>query len=192
MFRSSAAFAIGVGLAAAGHAAEFKRVEFELAPGGRPIPAIEISGEISQGDDIEFRNILRKHRITESHLIFNSPGGDLATAVRLARVIREYGFMTAVAKNGQCLSACFVLYAAGFVRQGQASSTFAYEPSAPSGIGVHRAYESRESMRSMTPEQARTSTKHAQGEMAKALLEFDVPETIVAKVNSVPSNACIN
>ncbi len=45
--------------------------------------------------------------------MFNSPGGSIDAAIKIATIIRDKGWATGVADNGICASACAVAFAGG-------------------------------------------------------------------------------
>lgn len=79
-------------------------------------------------------------------IVLNSPGGDMDAALWIGRAIRRYpvyrqheaGVATAIdeASDAVCLSACVIVFAAGFQRE--ARFDIASDPPLPSRLGVHR------------------------------------------------------
>ncbi|RFB79363.1 hypothetical protein [Methylovirgula sp. 4M-Z18] len=74
-----------------------------------------LSGPIFSGDDIALRDALASAPTRVIYL--NSPGGFIATAGEMGRLIREQHLTTVVdAARARCLSACTVLFASGTTR----------------------------------------------------------------------------
>lgn len=61
-------------------------------------------------------------------VMFNSPGGNVASAMEYGRLIRELGLPTLQVKNHECASACSLAFLGGVQRYAE-----------PGSIGVHRA-----------------------------------------------------
>ena len=62
-----------------------------------------IQGALIGGPDIEF-------------IVFNSPGGDVDTAMKIGRIIRSSNTSTMVAPRGDCLSSCLLMFIGGVKR----------------------------------------------------------------------------
>jgi len=120
-------------------------------------------------------------------LSLDSPGGDLREAIKLARLVRDVGFTTIVEKDARCISACFMLYAAGFTRLGQQGEQPFSHP-AISTIGVHRAFIDPEVMKRLGPAEAREVVRASVTISTAALREFDVPEPIIALMQATPAS----
>ena len=117
-------------------------------------PIVRISGRIAPGDAKAFAKIIREkpdQLRLRTYLSLDSPGGDLKEAIALARIIRDVGFDTIVEEHARCVSACFVLYAAGFRRMGQLPL---FSNRTESAIGVHRAFIDPELMKTLEPSAA--------------------------------------
>ena len=89
---------------------------------------IHLTGEIVDGDAEAFeRAIEGYHKVT---LILESPGGLVREAFRIGATLRQHDFATMVVDNGQCYSACGLIWLASERRYMSASSQ----------IGFHAAY----------------------------------------------------
>jgi hypothetical protein len=90
--------------------------------------AIEMTGEVSPGDDARFKSIISM--MQNGGIVFlESPGGNPFTAMAIGRLIRARGFDTYITA-GTCASACGIIWLAG-VRRGIG----------PTGrVGFHAAY----------------------------------------------------
>ena len=77
--------------------------------------AIYATGPIDIGDAVKFQRVAPQATVDDKGLrriVLESPGGNVAEAVRIAALIRAYDFVTLV--SGECASACaMVLYPAG-------------------------------------------------------------------------------
>jgi hypothetical protein len=112
---------------------------FSSQPNGIPDGgyAIYLTGSIQQQDLQEFKSTLHKLSQTvkadkgsplERILVLDSAGGDVATALRIGRIIRINQMNVAVPDSAKCLSSCVFLLAAGVIKY-------------PWGdVGIHRPY----------------------------------------------------
>jgi len=79
--------------------------------------AILASGEIVANTQKEFISFASSHNIHEGDTIyFDSFGGNVDTSLSLGRSVRAYGLNTAVARNGECASACVFTFMGGVKR----------------------------------------------------------------------------
>lgn len=86
-----------------------------------------IAGEFAHNDDLgEFSAIVRQ--FDPSFVTFDSPGGNLAKAMELGRLIRGYGLSTIQLRGLDCSSACSLAFMGGVVRYAE-----------PGAIGVHKS-----------------------------------------------------
>lgn len=169
------------------NAAKFERASLTVQGAAQGV--IIISGEIEKGDAAAFEQVIyenwqdTRYRLV---LLLDSPGGDLGEARKLGQVIRKIGFNTLVHEDAKCISACFVLYAAGFQRLGQLPLFASREHTS---IGVHRAFIDRELMASLTPAEAQAVVRRSMEVSAASLREFDVPEPIIDIVQGTAAAA---
>ncbi len=86
-----------------------------------------ISGSFEYRDDLsQFRDLA-----TREHLFavgFDSPGGNVAKAMELGRLIRSLGLSTVQARKAECASACSLAFLGGATRIAE-----------PGSIGVHKS-----------------------------------------------------
>ena len=104
----------------------------------RPGTAIKATGPIEIGDAAKLEALVPTATVDEKGLrriILESPGGQVVEAVRIAKIIRDYNFVTLV--GGECASACaMVLYPSG-----------QYAMLLDGGkLGFHGCYDSRTSV----------------------------------------------
>lgn len=99
-------------------------------------------GEIDKGADGRLDRYLEENHVPGKSLLYlNSPGGDLATGIKLGKVIRKHRLFTYVGKDagikkrydtaaGECYSACALAFLGGDYRFYKSGSDY----------GVHRFY----------------------------------------------------
>lgn len=73
-----------------------------------------ITGVIGPGAYRQFRSAIR--RSNPKLIILDGPGGILGEALMIGQEVRRRGLSTLVAANGQCASACAVVYLSGRTR----------------------------------------------------------------------------
>src|SRR5258708_1926135 len=86
---------------------------------GQCVSAWDLSGEIKPGDDIELRSIIEgRDRVSKDHPGFRwstirvfTDGGDVETALKMGRIIRQNDLAVVVSEVGYCRSACVFLLA---------------------------------------------------------------------------------
>jgi hypothetical protein len=93
-----------------------------------------LSGPIENGDDVRLRDLVaeqsrRGQAVTDMYL--DSPGGAVATALRMADIVAAHSVSTIIARGKTCASACAVIFYAGFYKTLQEGGR----------LGVHRAVE---------------------------------------------------
>jgi hypothetical protein len=113
-------------------AADLEAADIRLARSlsGEPLPGITVEGRIAPGDYQKFVDLALSS--SGAHTVWlASPGGNLAEALRMGRLIRSLGFVVRVPfskaeplvtlknpANNTCSSSCFLLYVAGVSRRG--------------------------------------------------------------------------
>ncbi len=126
-------------------------------------------GEIKDGDDKRLHDLVAALP-AQSKLFavgLDSPGGNLREGVYLAKSIHSTGLPTIVSSRGMCVSACFLMFAAGSTRMASINAR----------IGVHSASADGEDN---GPAQAITTL------MARQAAEFGVPPAIIGKMVTTP------
>jgi hypothetical protein len=99
-------------------------------------PRIVLVGQIARGDDRRFADVLQqaesqsKEWGTDRTLLLNSPGGDIAAAMAIGRMVRRSQVVTAVHEGSVCASACVVILAGGVWRYARENTR----------LGLHRPY----------------------------------------------------
>jgi len=112
------------------HCAKSDAADIQLTENmaGTNIDAVAIHGEIQHGDYTTFVGMLKpNHRAL---VILESSGGTIQDALSIGTEIRLRGFSTSVLQNGECYSACALIWLAGVHRLMATSSK----------IGFHAAY----------------------------------------------------
>lgn len=97
--------------------------------------SVEMSGGIEKGDFDKLKGVIEPNISVNTSfrlLALNSDGGDVLTAMRIGRYIRQYDFDTHVGakdnNRAHCLSSCVFIFAAGLNRSGG------------DNIGIHRPF----------------------------------------------------
>lgn len=94
-----------------------------------------VAGEFAYDDELdEFSAIVRQ--FNPSLVTFNSPGGNLAKAMELGRLIRGYGLSTIQLRGLDCSSACSLAFMGGVMRSAEPGAIGVHKSSFPSGHGM--------------------------------------------------------
>jgi hypothetical protein len=86
-----------------------------------------ISGEIEATDDLS-KFVSAVQASGAKGVVFNSPGGNVAKAIELGRLIRSFRLATVQLRSAECTSACSLAFMGGLPRFAQ-----------PGSIGVHKS-----------------------------------------------------
>jgi hypothetical protein len=97
---------------------------FELVGGGK----LMASGTITPGVSESFAAEVGRHGDYIKTVVLNSPGGSVADALAMGRLIRERKFATEVEAGQYCVSSCPLMFAGGVERRAGGSAS----------IGVHQ------------------------------------------------------
>ena len=101
-----------------------KPMTFELVGGGQLIA----SGTITPGTSRSFAAEAERHAEYIKTVVLSSPGGSVADALEMGRLIREKRFATEVEAGKYCVSSCPLVFAGGVDRRAGDKAT----------IGVHQ------------------------------------------------------
>ncbi len=112
-----------------------RRMVFRLGSGGRA----SALGRIEPGTAGELERFLDRNKGKVRALSLHSPGGAVAEAIDMARLIRKRGLDTRIERNGYCASSCPLVFAGGKERQAARSAW----------IGVHQVYALPEAVGSL-------------------------------------------
>lgn len=94
---------------------------------------VELTGEIQPSDFGTLKQMIERRLSSNTRIRWvslNSQGGDLATAMRIGRYIRQLEFDTQVHDDARCLSSCVFILAAGLYKTVANSNV----------VGIHRPY----------------------------------------------------
>lgn len=106
-------------------------------------------------------------------IALDSPGGDVASALRIAELVERSFIDTRIEKGGSCLSSCFLIWAGGLNRAAGRSTT----------IGVHRIVLARSEVDLGVYAKAVTPAADA----AEAfLVRQGIPRKIIDRLNDTP------
>jgi len=130
-------------------------------------PVLLLQGSIVEGDYKQFltisNSVAKAYPNTKPYVYLNSSGGKVYDASKIATVLRDHTVM--VDSGKKCLSACFILFAAGknrFIGKG-------------ANIGVHSTYNGV----------SRVEDVESQGatvDMSRRLTEYGVTPYIIGKL----------
>lgn len=125
-------------------------------------------GAITRLSFVDFYNNMAKGCRT---LEISSPGGDVATAIEMGKLVRRNQTIVIVSQGGKCASACVLIYAGGVARL-------------PYGrVEIHRPYLTR-------PDESFAATQNRYREIEKTikkyLAEVNVKENLYEAMMSVP------
>jgi hypothetical protein len=130
-----------------------------------------LRGEIKPGDydKLLHFSISNNVNLLAVQFILESPGGDIAEALAIGRLVKGLYMPASVGHQfGRCASACFIIFASSVDRQAD-----------PNLVGIHRPYVAHERMRSLTLAEAEKEETKALLDAEKYLHELRVPNAIV-------------
>lgn len=147
---------------------------------------IEISGEITAKDATRFADLVRllHPKIEILTVQLSSPGGDVASSLKIGDIIRSNWLYTEVSDgsdgspSAECDSACVLLFAAGAVRMAGNGSK----------IGIHRPYFDQRLFAGLRPEDARTKYDALSHEVQAYLAKMGMAQELFLEMMKVPSN----
>jgi hypothetical protein len=174
---------------------------------------VVLEGKIEAGDYNKLRAAYenRKNQFyigadLANEIYLASPGGDLAEAMKIGRLVRTLKLHTVV-PSGQypppgsyvkfssadrhqlrnpttnfiCTSACFFIFVAGITREGGAGL-------AATWLGIHRPYLSDSDLRTLNGDEAIASANRVRTTVENYLKEMNVPTKYVDLMFSVPKD----
>jgi len=175
---------------------------------------VVLEGKIEAGDYNKLRSVYGEKRINQfyigsdlaNEIYLASPGGDLAEAMKIGRLVRALKLHTVVPPrleywsgpsvkysaadrhrlvdpkaNYMCTSACFFIFVAGITRADEVGSQ------APR-LGIHRPYLSDSDLRTLSGDQAITSANRIRATVENYLKEMSVPAKYVDLMFSIPKD----
>lgn len=139
--------------------------------------AVELTGEIQPSDFDILRRLIEPRLATnnEARWVFlNSPGGDLATAMKIGRYLRLREFDTNVNANASCLSSCVFILASGLVKNVAGEKI----------IGIHRPF--RTDVGSISREDATRKYREMTGLIYAYFNEMNIPQGLAEEMLRIP------
>jgi hypothetical protein len=137
-----------------------------------PVGPLVISGEIDAGD---YGRLLQKigadenRFLTQNRIILASNGGDVAEAIKIARLLQAMFTEVSVSPQaGPCVGACFLIYAAAAERAADAEHL----------IGLHRPRLLESVANSLPAADAAAMEERALSQVRAFLQDNDVPQDI--------------
>jgi hypothetical protein len=174
--------------------------EIRVDPSRRAALGVVLEGRIEPGDFDKLRTIIfNGEGALEIYLA--SPGGDLAEAMKIGRLVRELKLRTVAPDNlgGElreklaarhalkdskanymCASACFFVFVAGIHRQ----SDFVHEAI----LGIHKPYLSKDALRALSSDKAIAVADQTRAIVDSYLREMSVPAKYADQMFSVPKD----
>jgi hypothetical protein len=153
---------------------------------------VVLEGDIVEGDYERMENAVVAHSGIGA-VFLGSQGGDLYEAMKIGKLLREHKWSTLAPpsdpsmlntfksfqllkddRNYICASSCFLIYAGGVERDGEA-------------LGLHRPYLTEETASSLSAEEAINFAKQAEQDTSMYLKEMDIPEKFAGIMFSTPS-----
>ena len=189
-YRLIATIAACVASAVPAHAAEITGDSDEVV----------LEGNIEAGDYDKLRGFILKNEVYPGEIYLASPGGDLAEAMKIGRLLRELRWDTVVPAqppgfiatresliaahklkhpdtNYMCASACFLVFIAGIHRTANIGDAI---------LGIHRPYLPEDNLKGMSGDQAIASTNRVRATVDGYLKEMGVPVKYADLMFSVP------
>ncbi len=159
-----------------------------------------LEGKIETGDFEKVRGFLFDGNFSQ-RIYLASPGGDLAEAIKIGRLVRSLKLETAVPgkyprghvadlvrarlhhpkADYMCASACFFVFVAGIKR-------FADSPLGSAILGIHRPYLSDADLKAETSDQAIAAADRTRAVVESYLKEMEIPAKYANKMFSISKN----
>lgn len=161
--------------------AEFPdRLEFEVVQLGQMGPALLLQGAIEAGDSVRFDVYLNELQDAPRFIALNSPGGVVAEALSIGRLIKEHQLDTVVSNGMVCVSSCPYIFAAGNQRLAFAGGA----------LGLHQHYYETPGV--LPAFWAVENIQHGQGMTMAYLIEMGVdPGLMLYSLNTPPDDIYI-
>ena len=118
---------LAVGLIVAASTSQVEALEYTPVSSPGQLPFLVVSGEFGDSEPLSaFASAIASSGARV--VVFNSPGGNVGSAIQLGRMIRAAGLDTLQVRQLQCVSACSLAFIGGVRRVAD-----------PGSIGVHRS-----------------------------------------------------
>ena len=174
--------------------------EIRVDPSRRAALGVVLEGKIEPGDFDKLRTFIFDGK-GALEIYLASPGGDLAEAMKIGRLVRGLKLGTVAPDNlgGElreklaarhdlkdskanymCASACFFVFVAGIHRQ----SDFVHEAI----LGIHKPYLSKDDLRALSSDKAITVADQTRAIVESYLREMSVPAKYADQLFSVPKD----
>lgn len=136
--------------------------------------SLSLTGPIQKGDAKRIELAISRAESMDSHnswrtIALNSPGGDVAEAFSIGRLIRKHELTTAVPNDASCLSSCVFVLAAGVMKL-----RFGL-------VGIHRPYFAE-----MPTGNVDTGIKQLLAASENYLDEMNIPRSLAEEMFSTP------
>lgn len=117
--------------------------------------SISLHGKIVRGDNKKLFGVLARYRPQNAALFLSSEGGQVREAMTIGYTVRKFGIITVIAKNSKCLSACALIFMAGWDKLNGEP----YRVKHPRGkLGLHHPWHER--TRKKMPKEQMLILKH--------------------------------
>jgi hypothetical protein len=138
---------------------------------------IEFSGEIKKGDYDNYLNLIVNHQSIPITVYLDSPGGDVSEAISIGKMMRKSLSQSIINKNGQCNSACFLIWASA-VRRFPSQSSIDFNGYIGK-IGLHRPFYEHSAYSELNTTKAKEEYKKLEAYVKSYLNEINIPSDIV-------------
>lgn len=150
------------------------RLEFSMHDVEGLGKVLQVSGGISEGDTVRFRNFVSSLNTKPYLVALNSPGGLVFEALELGRFIREEKFDTAVLSGAACVSSCPYVLSGGVERL----------VSKGGAVGLHQHYY--ETPRLLPVYFAVGDIQEGQGKTMEYLIEMGIDPSVMVFALKTP------
>jgi|SRR6185437_15643941 len=168
-----------------------------------------LEGKIEAGDYAKLKSVIGEKQVNQFYLgssgsnwfYLASPGGDLAEAMKIGRLVRALKLQTIIPSrsgphmqdesvaqhqlknpksNYMCSSACFFIFIAGIKRT--------YDEPGDPILGIHRPYLSDSDLKTLSGDQAINSANQIRTTVENYLKEMNIPAKYADLMFSVPKD----
>lgn len=167
----------GIAIALALLATDVHSAEVRLREIDQNIVSVEFTGEIKPPDFDALRRLVEPHLATNNSfrwVFLNSPGGDVATAMKIGRYIRRLEFDTYVNENARCLSSCVFILAAGLSKNVLGANI----------VGIHRPFGA--AVGSVSREDATRRYRELTAQIYAYFNEMNIPQSLSEEMLRIP------
>ena len=152
-----------------------ERLEFTMQDAGEPGTVLLLNGATESGDADRFAAYMASLGELEVPVALNSPGGNVAEALEIGRLLRARDANTVILPGMICVSACPYMLAGGTDRR----------VSKRGAVGMHQHYY--ETPAYLPAFWAVQDIQHGQGQVMEFLIEMGVdPSIMLYSLNTPP------